>query len=291
MTLTVLREIAAGARVADDAVVGPFCVVGPDVVIGPGTVLRRRVTVTAHTTLGRNNVLGEGCVLGTAPQDLKYEGSATLLIVGNGNRLGRDVTVHIGTEPGGHLTRIGDENVLDDGCHVAHDCYVDDRVHLGRRVQLAGHVRVQTGAVLEPLAAVHHFTTIGRYARVGAQTAVRRDVPPYTDYRQAGGDAAPAVKGVHEEGLAAAALHGVEEMELRRAVADLFDDESALQTRIEQLMNLGADGEVLALCAFCQRSLRGVYGRYRELFRGARPPEARDYLPTGFRPSLQRGLP
>jgi UDP-N-acetylglucosamine acyltransferase len=279
--VSVLREIDPAARIAPDAVVGPYCVIGPEVTIGPGTVLRRRVSITGRTTVGSGNRIDEGCVLGAEPQDLKYGGGLTLLIIGHNNRFGREVTAHIGTEPGGYLTRIGDDNVLAEGCHVAHDCYVDDHVQLGRSVLLAGHIHVQTGAVIGDLCGLHHFVTIGRYARVGPRTPVRRDVPPFTDFRSDSedGPAQPAVVGIHEAGVRAAALKREEEKELRLVLRELFDDESALQTKIEQLVNMGVEGAAARLCEFCNRSLQGVYGRYRELFRGKAPPEAKRYLP------------
>jgi len=279
--LSVIREIAPSARVAPDAVIGPFCVVGPDVTIGPGTRLERRVCVLGWTIIGSGNLIGEGCVLGAAPQDLKYRGETTFLNIGHRNRFGPRVTAHLGTEAGGYLTRIGDENFFMDGCHIAHDCYVDDRALLGRNVLLAGHVDVQTGAVIGDLAGLHHFTTIGRFARVGTRTPVRRDVPPFADYRSDGEGPAfspPAVRGLHEEGVRAARLPEKDEKELRRAFLELFDEEQALQTKIEQLINTGVEGEASALCEFCQRSLRGVFGRHRERYRGRTPPEAKKYL-------------
>jgi UDP-N-acetylglucosamine acyltransferase len=290
--IAVIREIAPSARVAADAVIGAFCVIGPHVTIGPGSLLRRRVCVLGHTTIGSGNVIEEGCVLGAEPQDLKYGGSPTLLIVGHRNRFGPRVTAHIGTEVGGCLTRIGNDTVLADGCHIAHDCYVEDKARLGRNVLLAGHVLVETGAVIEDLAGAHHFTTIGRYARVGPRTPVRRDVPPFTDFfgeDQAG--IPPAVRGVHQAGIAAAGLPHDEELELRRAMKELFDDEAALQTKIEQLVSMGVEGAALALCEFCQRSLQGVYGRYRELHRGQAPPEARRYMPPSDQAGIRRSGP
>lgn len=282
--VTIIREIDPSARIAPDATIGPFCVIGPNVTIGPGTELIRRVSVAGHTHIGSANVLDEGCALGAMPQDLKYEGRDTLLMIGHRNRFGRNVTAHIGTERGGWLTRIGNDNVLMDGCHVAHDCYVDDRTRLGRNVLLAGHIRVQTGAVVSDLAGVHHFVTIGRYARVGPRTPVRRDVAPYTDfYSENYDDSPPAVRGIHDAGIKAPGLAPAEEKELRRALNELFADESALQTKIEQLVNMGVEGEVAALCEFCQRSLQGVYGRHREMFRGKAPPEAKEFLPPELR--------
>ena len=288
--LTVIREIDPAAQVAPEAVIGPFCTVGPNVTIGPGTVLGRRVSITGRVTIGSDNTFDEGCVLGNHPQDLKYGGGPTLLIIGHRNRFGRCVTAHIGTEAGGFLTRIGNDNVLADGCHVAHDCYVDDSVYLGREVLLAGHVRVQTGAVVEELVGAHHFTTIGRYARVAARTPVRRDVPPFSVLARRGGaeGASPAIIGVHEDGIRAARLAPDEEKDLRGALSELFDDESALQTKIEQLVNMGVEGEAASLCEFCQRSLRGVFGRYREQFRGEPPPEAQVYLPRELQTAVRR---
>ncbi len=279
--LTITREIDPMARIASTATIGPYCVVGPNVTIGPDTELVRRVSVLGETVIGSGNVIDEGCVLGADPQDLKYMGGPMMLIVGHRNRLGRAVTVHIGTETGGCLTHVGDDNLLMDGCHVAHDCYVDNRTRLGRNVLLAGHIHVQDGAVVEDMAGAHHFTTIGRYARVGPRTPIRRDVPPYTDFYSDAYDWSPAaVRGVHEAGIRAAQLKPHEEAELRRALTELFEDESALQTKIEQMVNMGVDGEAAALCEFCRRSLQGVYGRHRELYRGKMPPEAPLYLPT-----------
>ncbi len=278
----VFREIDPAAYVAPDAHVGDYCVIGPHVTIGPGSVLDRRVTVVGHTTIGSHNCIAEGSVLGAVPQDLKYAGGPTRLIIGHRNRFGREVTVHVGTEPGGWTTRIGDDNDLADGCHVAHDCFVDDRVHLGVKVLLAGHIHVGTGAVIEDLTGLHHFVTVGRYARVGPHTPVRRDVPPFTDFRSHNHDwtSPPAVRGIHEGGIAAARLGPEEEKELRVALRELFADESALQTKIEQLVNMGVEGAAADLCDFCNRSLHGVYGRSRELFRGKIPPEAEQHLPA-----------
>jgi UDP-N-acetylglucosamine acyltransferase len=290
MNLSVIREVDPSAKVSPQAYIGPFCHVGPEVTIGPDTVLSCRVSVQGCTSIGSGNYFEEGCVLGSTPQDLKYRGGRTLLQIGHRNRFGRRVTAHVGTEVGGYLTRIGDDNVLMDGSHIAHDCYVDDKVVFEPHVLLAGHVRVQTGCVMEHAAAAHHFVTVGRYSRVGARTPVRRDVPPFTDFRGQGADDTPTVAGPHEAGISVAGLSPEDQDELRTALRELFGQEAALQTRIEQLVQMGADGEVAALCEFVQQSLRGVYGRYRELFRGKLPPEALQYLPPEVRQMARRAM-
>jgi len=281
MDVTVLREIAEGARVHPDARVGPFCTVGPGAVIGPRTLLASHVTVIGQTSLGSDNVVGHGCVLGAGPQDLKFRGGKTYLRIGDRNRLGPNVTAHVGTERGGYLTRIGDDNVLEAGAHVAHDCFVDDRTHLGAGVLLAGHIRVCEGATLEEMAGVHHFTTVGRFSRVGARTPVRRDVPPFTFFTSSGYYNFPsAVRGVHEPGMAAAGLGQQQMDELRQAVAHLFRDEHALAVKVRAMLAQPDLIEpVRELCEFCQKSLSGHFGRFRERFRGEIPPEARMHLP------------
>ena len=141
---------------------------------------------------------------------------------------------------------------------------------------------------MEDLAGAHHFTTIGRYARVGTRTPVRRDVPPYTCFYSDHYDwQPPRVMGIHEAGLEAAGLAPDQQRDLRRALRELFADEAALQTKIEYLMDLGVEGEAAELCAFCRRSLKGVYGRHRELFRGRQPPEAQQYFLSHNRSNME----
>ncbi len=287
-----VREIHPSAKIAPDARIGSHCVVGPDVTIGPGTVLEQRVCVIGNTVIGSGNYFEQGCVFGAEPQDLKYKGERTLLLVGSGNRFGRNVTAHIGTELGGYLTRVGDRNVLEEGSHVAHDCYIDDHTHLGRYVSLAGHIHVQQGAVIEDYSGVHHFVTIGKYARVGRRTPVRRDVPPYTFFWTEDPDKqGPSVRGPHDEGIRSAKLDPLEEKELRQALRELFEEEAALQTKIEQFVNLGVEGQVAEICQFIQRSLQGLYGRDRERYRGKAPPEAERFLPPELRAKIRRSHP
>lgn len=286
--VSVLREIDPAARIAPDAVVGAYCVVGPHVTIGPGSVLSpARHHPRAHVRrVGQLHLRGlRARRRAPGPQVRRRADPADYRAP---QPVRREVTAHIGTEAGGYVTRIGNDNLIMDGSHVVHDCYVDDRVRLGRRVLLAGHAHVETGAVIEELCGLHHFVTVGRFSRMGPHTPVRRDVPPFTDFGGLDEDrtAPPAVRGIHEAGIAAADLGPDEQRELRFALRELFDDESALQTKIEQLTNMGVEGEAARLCEFCNRSLKGPYGRYRELFRGQVPPEAKEYLPpeTGMDP-------
>jgi UDP-N-acetylglucosamine acyltransferase len=287
----VIREIAPGARISPDARVGAFCTVGPEVAIGAGTVLESRVTVAGATTIGRDNLIQSGSVLGAAPQDLKYHGKRTLLIIGDRNRLGPKVTAHVGTEEGGYLTRIGDDNVLEAGAHVAHDCFLDDRTRLGPSVLLAGHIRIETGAVVEEMTGVHHFTTIGRFSRVGGGTPVVRDVPPFTYFASLRYYNTPAaVRGCHEAGLRQAGLPAAEAQAVRQAIRELFHNEQALAVAVEKLLARPDLPEAAAVLGeFCRRCLASRFGRCREEYRGRMPPEARAHLPADVLAKIEGG--
>ena len=282
--LQVMREIADGACVDPSARIGAFCTIGPNVHIGAGTILRSHVTVLGHTTIGRDNVVEQGSVLGASPQDLKYAGRPTYLVVGDRNYFGPRVTAHVGTESGGYVTRIGHENVIEAGAHVAHDCFVDDRARLGPQVMLAGHIRVESGAVIDEMVGVHHFSTIGQYSRTGPRTPVRRDVPPFTRFTSHEYyTTAPAVEGVHAAGLAAAGLSTAEAAEVRDAIRRLFEEDQALAVKVAAMLgSAGLSPAVRLLCEFCRHSLSGRFGRYRELFRRKIPPEAVPHLPPAL---------
>lgn len=279
--VNVLCEIASEAQIHPQTRIGRWCVIGPEVRLDAGTRLGDKVTVLGRTTIGRDNVIGGGSVIGGEPQDLKYRGGKTWLLVRDRNRIGRNVTINVGTEHGGWVTYVGSDNVLGNGCHVAHDCYLADRARLGPKVLLAGHIVVQTGAVIENMVGVHHFSRIGRYARVGPRTPVRRDVPPYVNfYSEDYYWDPPMVRGVHEAGIAAAPITPDGRTQLRKALAELFEDEAAMASklaRMEQAQSLTE--EISALCQFCRESLAGQYGRFRERFRGQLPPEAQEFLP------------
>jgi UDP-N-acetylglucosamine acyltransferase len=167
------------ATIGDDVSVGPFAVIGPDVTIGDGCEIGPGAVVTGHTTLGRENVVQSHAVLGGPPQDLKYRGEPTRLVVGDGNLIREGVTMNVGTVGGGGITRVGDGNLIMAYAHVAHDCRVGDGVILSNNIMLAGHVVVNDGAILNGGAAAHHFTTIGRLSYVGGLSRLVQDVPPF----------------------------------------------------------------------------------------------------------------
>jgi UDP-N-acetylglucosamine acyltransferase len=171
--------VEPGASVAPSAKIGPFCLVGARVELGENVELISHVTVTGRTTIGDGTRIFPFASIGHIPQDLKYKGEESRLIVGKDAIIREHVTMNPGTSGGGMVTRAGDGCVFMVGVHVAHDCLIGDHVIMANNATLAGHVRVEDYAILGGLSAIHQFVRIGRHAMVGGVTGVERDVIPY----------------------------------------------------------------------------------------------------------------
>src|SRR5258708_34347818 len=172
--------VDAGAKIAESAEIGPFCIIGSDVTIGAHTRLLAHIYVEGPLTLGEENVLHPYSTIGVASQDLKYRGERSETRIGHRNKIREFVTIHRGTEGGGMVTRIGDDNLLMAYVHVAHDAQVGNGVIMGNGATLAGHVTVGDHAVIEAFSGVHQFCRIGRYSFVGGYSVITQDVLPFS---------------------------------------------------------------------------------------------------------------
>lgn len=168
------------SKIADSAEIGPYCIVGPEVEIGAGTRLIAHVYVEGPTVIGDENVFYPYASVGAASQDLKYKGERAETRIGHRNKIREFVTIHRGTQGGGLLTSIGNDNLLMAYVHIAHDCSVGDHVILVNAVTLAGHVTIGDWAELSAFCGVHQFCSVGRHAFVGPHTVVTQDVLPYS---------------------------------------------------------------------------------------------------------------
>ena len=168
-----------GADLADDVTIGPFCVVGGEVTLGAGTRLESHVVVGGHTTVGGGCHIFPFASIGLRPQDLKYAGEPSQLIIGDGNTIREHVTMNPGTEGGGLVTRVGDDGLFMVGAHVAHDCQIGNSVIMANNATIGGHVTIGDFAILGGLAAVHQFVRIGAHAMIGGMSGVENDVIPY----------------------------------------------------------------------------------------------------------------
>ncbi len=171
--------IEEGAQIDPTATVGAFCCVGPQVTLGPGVQLKSHVVVTGQTVIGEGTVIFPFAVIGEIPQDLKFKGEATELIVGKRNRIREHVTMNCGTDGGGGVTRVGDDNLFMAGCHIAHDTMIGNNCVIVNSVAIAGHCIIEDDVIVGGLSGVHQFVRIGRGAIIGAVTMVTNDVIPY----------------------------------------------------------------------------------------------------------------
>ncbi len=171
--------VEPGATLGPDCEIGPLAVIGPEVVLGAGVVVKSHAVITGATEIGEGTQVFSFAVLGEIPQDLKFKGERTRLVIGARNRIREHVTINTGTEGGGGLTRVGDDCLIMAGAHVAHDCQVGNRVILVNNSALAGHCVVEDDVILGGLSGVHQWVRIGRGAIIGAVTMVTNDVIPF----------------------------------------------------------------------------------------------------------------
>jgi len=172
--------VAEGAKIPASCTVGPYCTIGADVVLGERCVLVSHVVLDGHLTMGDDNAIFPFACLGMAPQDLKYKGEATQLVIGDNNEIREYVTISRGTAGGGGVTRVGSGCLIMAYTHIGHDSVIGDGVILANAATLAGHVTVEDYAVVGALNPVHQFCTIGRYSYIGGGTTITQDVLPYS---------------------------------------------------------------------------------------------------------------
>jgi UDP-N-acetylglucosamine acyltransferase len=256
--------VDAEARLAEDVVVGPYCVIGPNVSIGAGTRLVSHVHIDGHTSLGPANRVFPFASLGTEPQDLKYRGEPSRLEIGAHNTIRECVTINLGTEVGGGVTRVGDHNLLMACTHVAHDCVLEDHVVMANGALLGGHIHVASHAVVSGGALLHHFVSVGRHAFVAGGAHVNTDVPPFMISH---GFRLRALTvntvGLRRHGFSTAVIDA-----LREAQRLVWRSGLARPDAIRRLERDLADvAEVQELAAFLRRSLEGKNGRAREATR------------------------
>lgn len=223
--------IEPGAQLGAGCVVGPFSLIGADVRLGDNVTVKSHVVITGHTTIGDDCTIFPFAVVGEIPQDLKYKGEKTRLEIGPRTRIREHVTLNLGTEGGGGLTRVGADCLLMAGCHVAHDAILGDRVIVVNNAGIAGHCIIEDDVLIGGLAGVHQFVRIGRGAIIGAVTRVTNDVIPYGLVQAERGD----LHGLNLVGLKRRGVSRADITALRAAFQMLAQGEGAFQDRARRL--------------------------------------------------------
>ena len=171
--------INSKAKIDANVEIGPYSVIGPNVEIGQGTKIQSHVSITGYTSIGKDNRIFPFTSIGNEPQDLKYKGENTKLIIGNGNTIREYTTINTGTIGGGGITKIGENNLLMIGVHIAHDCTIGDNVVIANSAAIAGHAEIGDRVIIGGNCGVQQFTRVGKMAMIGGMTGVSRDVIPY----------------------------------------------------------------------------------------------------------------
>jgi UDP-N-acetylglucosamine acyltransferase len=235
--------------------VGPYSVVGAGVKIGKGSKLHAHVVVQGRTTLGEGNVIFPFATVGSQPQDLKYKGEPSELIIGNRNTIREYASLNPGTSGGGMVTRVGDQNLLMMYCHIAHDCLVGSRNVIANGATLGGHVILEDFVIVGGLVGIHQFVRIGTGAILGAGSMVSMDVPPYCN---ATGDRAK-LRGLNLEGLKRRGFEKPVVEAIRKAYRIVFRSKLRIEDAVAKIrVELPGIPEVEQFVSFIANSRRGV---------------------------------
>lgn len=242
------------AQIASDVSIAPYAVIGPNVVIGAGTQIGAHVVIERDTTIGTHCRIHAGAVLGGDPQDLKYAGESSRLVVGDRTVVREFVTLNRGSAARGS-TDVGSDCLIMAYAHVAHDCMIGDHVVIANAVNMGGHAVVGDWVVIGGMSAVHQFASIGAHAFIGGMSAVRKDVPPYV---KASGNPMKLF-GLNSIGLQRRGFSDEVRAEIRRAYRVMFQSKLPLRQAVGQVRASAVlSPELEAMIAFIERSERGV---------------------------------
>jgi UDP-N-acetylglucosamine acyltransferase len=250
--------IHPGAQLAADVEIGPYAIIGPHVRIGRGTSVGSHAVIDGWTTIGEENRIFQMASVGAAPQDLKYRGEETHLVIGDRNTIREFATLHLGTVSGGGNTVVGSNNLFMAYSHVAHDCKVGDGVVMANAATLAGHVEVENYAILGGLCAIHQFTRIGAHVMIGGGTLVGHDIPPYT-IATSGDKRDAALRGLNLIGLKRRGFSDEVISDLKKAYKILAFAKLKLPEALARIRSeVRSSPELEHFLTFIEKSERGI---------------------------------
>lgn len=247
------------ARIDASVTVGPYAVIGAHVAIGARTTVGAHCVIEGHTTIGEDNQIFQFASLGAQPQDKKYAGEPTRLVIGNRNTIREFCTFNTGTAQDLGVTTIGDDNWIMAYVHIAHDCVVGNQTILANNATLAGHVHVGDHVIIGGLTGVHQFTHVGAHAMAGFASHISQDVPPFVMV-----DGNPlAVRGLNSEGLRRRGFSAERQAALKQAYRLLYRQGLTLEAALARIVALtgdypGAAGDIELLHGFVAASRRGI---------------------------------
>jgi len=249
-------QIDPSAVIGDNVSIGAYSVVGAGVEIGEGTVVGPHVVIEGPTRIGRDNRISQFASLGGAPQDKKFQGERTELVIGDRNLIREFVTINRGTGDGGGITRIGNDNWLLAYVHVAHDCQIGNNTVFSNYSALAGHVEVGDHVIMSGFSGVHQFCKVGAHAFIGMGCLVGSDVPPFV---MMANEQRGRPRGINSEGLKRRGFDATRISAIKRAYRTLYMAGLTMADAREQLVEQSkASDDVRAMLEFLDRSERAL---------------------------------
>jgi UDP-N-acetylglucosamine acyltransferase len=247
--------VSSRARVHEEVSIGPYSIVGPDVEIGPGTRVESHVVLKGPCVIGRDNHIFQFASIGDDPQDKKYAGDPTRLVIGDRNTIREYCTINRGTVQDAGVTRVGNDNWIMAYVHIAHDCVIGDQTIFANNSTLAGHVHIGDWAILGGFTAVHQYCHIGAHTLTGIFTSVTKDIPAYV--LASGRPAIP--RGINAEGLKRRGFSSNQITNLREAYRALYRQGLKLGEAVEILeQSARTQEEIVALLDSVRSSSRGL---------------------------------
>ncbi|HEY5140776.1 MAG TPA: acyl-ACP--UDP-N-acetylglucosamine O-acyltransferase [Methylococcales bacterium] len=247
--------IDSHAELADDVSVGAFSVIGADVKIGAGTVIGPHVVIKGPTSIGKKNRIYQFTSIGEDPQDKKYAFEVTRLEIGDRNTIREFTSMHRGTQQDSSVTRIGNDNLFMAYTHVAHDCIIGDHVIMANGASLAGHVHLNSHAILGGFTLVHQFTQIGQYSFAAMGSAITQDIPPFIMV----GGKPTRPHGINSVGMERNGISAEDIRLIRNAYKIIYKLNLRLEDAIEQMEDLASDSEQLTeMISFLRNVRRGI---------------------------------
>lgn len=239
--------ISKTAKLGLDVEIGAYSIIGDEVKIGDGTIIKSHVVIEGDTVIGKNNVIFPFASIGLVPQDLKFKGEKSKVIIGDNNTIREHVTIHLGTQDGAMVTTIGNGCLLMVGVHIAHDCVVGNNVILANNATLAGHVSLGDNVVIGGLSALHQFVRVGQGAMIGGMSGVESDVIPYgLVMGERASLAGLNLVGMKRHGISRDEIHA-----LRNFFKQLFEEgEDNFSTRVNELAKESSSQLVQEVKAF-----------------------------------------
>jgi len=255
MTIAPTAIVDSKANIDSDVTIGPYSIIGPHVTIDAGSKIGPHVVINGPTHIGKNNTIFQFASIGEVPQDKKFHGEESKLVIGDGNTIREFVTINRGTEDGGGTTNIGNDNWLMAYIHIAHDCQVGNDTIFSNGASLAGHAIVDDHAILGGFTLVHQFCHIGEYAFCGMGSAISKDVPPYIMVN--GNPAHP--HGINSEGLKRSGFSKEAIKAIKESYKTIYRLGLTVEAAKEKLEKLAeTQKEVIPFIKFIENSHRGI---------------------------------